>query len=173
MHQRSVPHQELQSLLLDGKHLVIALVDKELHNLGLPLWSDSQLQRQGGGFKGFSSVLCRASRITGNARERGLERSIMQPFNKACSSVEALDRWLRLVWGMLCISCTLMWILRCRALHCPLWLLCWDRPLHTQRPWPKDCVLGALQCQSCNCRCSKKSFWHRWGPINCDFALGH
>lgn len=52
MEQRSVSHQELKELLLDGKHLVIALVDKDLHSLGLPLWSSLRLRARNIGFKG-------------------------------------------------------------------------------------------------------------------------
>lgn len=52
MEQRSVTHQELKDLLLGGKHVVIALVDKDLHNLGLPLWFGPRAQTQQAGFKG-------------------------------------------------------------------------------------------------------------------------
>lgn len=47
--QRCVPRQELKEILLSGQHLVIALVDKDLHSLGLPLW---RTQTKDIGFKG-------------------------------------------------------------------------------------------------------------------------
>ena len=52
MEQRSVSHQELKGLLLGGKHVVIALVDKDLHNLAVPLWFSPGAQTQEIGFKG-------------------------------------------------------------------------------------------------------------------------
>lgn len=58
MEQRSVSHQELKGLLLGGKHVVIALVDKDLHNLAVPLWFSPGAQTQEIGFKGHYIVLC-------------------------------------------------------------------------------------------------------------------
>ena len=40
MEQRSVPAAELQQYLLDGRHLVIALVDKFRLERGLALWQE-------------------------------------------------------------------------------------------------------------------------------------
>ncbi len=52
MQQRSVPDRELQALLLGGRHLAIALVDKHLLGLGMPLWSDSRSPVTGAGYTG-------------------------------------------------------------------------------------------------------------------------
>ena len=54
MEQRCVPHQELKDILLLGQYLVIALVDKDLHSLGLPLWRSPRHKSAASGFKGLS-----------------------------------------------------------------------------------------------------------------------
>ena len=53
MQQRSVPAAELQSYLLSGQHVVIALVDKSILESGLALWSEpSYHPRDPPGYKG-------------------------------------------------------------------------------------------------------------------------
>ena len=51
-----MPHQELKGLLLEGRHVVIALVDKDLHNLSVPLWFSPRAETQEASFKGRSSA---------------------------------------------------------------------------------------------------------------------
>lgn len=59
MEQRSLPQQDLKNILLQGKHLIIALVDKDLHSLGLPLWRNPRQRALDIGFKGTCRQDCR------------------------------------------------------------------------------------------------------------------
>jgi len=64
MQQRSVADRELQDCLVGGQHLAVVLVDKNILDLGLPLWSDSHPPTLGSGYTGGQTCKYRTSAAT-------------------------------------------------------------------------------------------------------------